>query len=335
MAPSHRLRARRRAARRRQAGASAPLPSPFPPRPTPPPPGRAAPRRARSRSTPRTSRSSASARGASACAACSGSRSRPERASSTSSPRARPSPSPISPAPLADDPALDPRPLHRAAHRVVARWPEGALGRPLDSAAVEASLAAEGLPAGDVETARISRAVAGFLDGDYLREALEQGATLARDEPFVASVKLAGRTPRRLLVRGTWDVRVDWPDGIDVLVITMGHAPGASGGARSGAPHRSARRGGGLPRGQRPGRGARPGRGRRAPLAARRGPGRSARPRGSRALRGRAGGAGRAGGGGAPRGSPGGYPAVAMRAAGVRVRGGLPRGWRGRRVSWW
>jgi ATP-dependent helicase/nuclease subunit A len=129
-------------------------------------------------------------------------------------------PAPITdlPPPIADDPALDPRPLHRAAHRVLAGLPLAAFGRPADPRALASRLAAEGMLDGDAETARLARAIAAFLDGPYAREARD--AAIARDEPYLVIASGGARRPRRLLLRGAVDLRVDHGDGrVDVLEI--------------------------------------------------------------------------------------------------------------------
>jgi ATP-dependent helicase/nuclease subunit A len=122
------------------------------------------------------------------------------------------------PPPIADDPAEAPRPLHRAAHRVLARWPIGGWGRPTDPRIVAARLAAEGLPAGDAETARLAAALARFLDGPYARAAAS--AAIRTAAAFTATVPLGARPAGRLLLGGTVDLRVDHPDGtVDLIEV--------------------------------------------------------------------------------------------------------------------
>ena len=135
------------------------------------------------------------------------------------------------PPPVADDPALDPRPVHLAPHRVLSRWPRGGFGGPVDPQEVMARLEAEGMPAGDAETERLARVLAGFLEGAYACAAREEGAAFVQGEPFVVAVEANGRTVRRLLLRGTCDLRVERPGHrIDVLVLS-----GARGGVDPGA----------------------------------------------------------------------------------------------------
>jgi ATP-dependent helicase/nuclease subunit A len=125
------------------------------------------------------------------------------------------------PPPIASDPALDPRPLHRAPHRVLARWPLAGWGLPADPLGVAARLAAEGLPPGDAETARTARAIAGFFEGAYARASREAGAVIARDETFVVATEPAGRPARCLVLRGTIDLRVSTPGRVDVIQIQL------------------------------------------------------------------------------------------------------------------
>jgi len=135
------------------------------------------------------------------------------------------------PPPVADDPALDPRPLHLAPHRVLSRWPRRGFGEPADPDEVMARLEAEGMPAGDAETARLAGLLAGFLGGAYARAAREEGAAIAQAEPLVVAIDANGRTPRRLLLRATCDLRVERPGHrADVLALSS-----ARGGADPGA----------------------------------------------------------------------------------------------------
>jgi ATP-dependent helicase/nuclease subunit A len=125
------------------------------------------------------------------------------------------------PPPRADDPAEAPRVLDRAAHRALARWPAAAWGQPTDPVAMAARLGAEGLPVADAETVRLAQALARFLAGPYAVAAA--GAAIRGAEAFVATAAMSGRPPRRLLLHGTADVRVAWPDGrIDVIEVRAG-----------------------------------------------------------------------------------------------------------------
>jgi ATP-dependent helicase/nuclease subunit A len=121
------------------------------------------------------------------------------------------------PPPIADDPTLDPRPLHRAVHRVMARNPD-----PDDD--IAALLVREGLAPQDAETRRLAQAVAAFIGGSWLREAREEGARLAWDEPFVVGLGAAPGSAS-VVLRGTCDLRVE-RDGeqVDVLAITTERA---------------------------------------------------------------------------------------------------------------
>ncbi len=141
-------------------------------------------------------------------------------------------PEPIAdlPPPVADDPALDPSPRSRAPHVVLARWPRRAFGRPTDGLAVEARLVAAGLPPGDAETERLARALASFLAGPYARAVRAEASAPIGDEAFVIGIDAAGREPRRLLLRGTIDLRVDRAgDRVDVLAVSEARARAVAG----------------------------------------------------------------------------------------------------------
>lgn len=129
------------------------------------------------------------------------------------------------PPPVADDPALDPLPLHRAPHRVLARWPREAWGWPTDADALAARLVAEGLPPGDAETARLAQALARFLEGPYARRARAEGAAVTLGEAFVITVAAADRPERRLTLRGAFDLRIDHANGdVDVVELRAARA---------------------------------------------------------------------------------------------------------------
>jgi len=125
------------------------------------------------------------------------------------------------PPPVAEDPELDPRPLHRAPHLVLARWPLAAFGRPTDRLALHARLLSAGLSPGDAETERLAGSLAAFLEGPYARAVREEGAVPIWDQAFVVGIDAAGPEPRRLLLRGTCDLRVDRAgDRVDVLAVS-------------------------------------------------------------------------------------------------------------------
>ncbi len=157
----------------------------------------------------------------------------PPRASQLDLFSAPASPEPIVdlPPPVADDPVLDPRPLGQAAHRVLARWPAAGFGRRTDPRAVLDALVAEGLAPGDGETARLARSIAAFLEGAYAEEARAEGAVLGRGEPFVVALDGEGAGARRLLVRGTFDLRVEHaPERVDIVAVSVARAPPDLGG---------------------------------------------------------------------------------------------------------
>jgi ATP-dependent helicase/nuclease subunit A len=133
---------------------------------------------------------------------------------------ALPDPPADMPPPLAEDPALDPRPIRRAPHRVLARWPAARFGLPESAAAIEKRLVAEGLPPAEGETTRLAGALARFLGGSYVRAVREAGARVRGEDPFVAAIDAGGRPPRSIVLRGVCDLRVEWPGGeVDVLAI--------------------------------------------------------------------------------------------------------------------
>lgn len=127
------------------------------------------------------------------------------------------------PPPIAGDPALDPRPLHRAPHRVLACWPLSRWGKNTDPREIALRLAALGHPLESADTARLARAIATFLEGPYARALRDSGAAITRDEAFAIDVAAGGSSPRRLSLSGTIDLRVAFPDGrVDVIE----HRPG-------------------------------------------------------------------------------------------------------------
>lgn len=121
------------------------------------------------------------------------------------------------PPPLADDPALDPRPRGREAEEVFARWPLAAFGAPTDPAAVAARLVALGLSAEDPETAASARGVARALGSPYARAIREDATTVTRALAFMVPIALPEGPALHL--EGTVDLRVAMPDRIDVLAV--------------------------------------------------------------------------------------------------------------------
>ena len=124
-----------------------------------------------------------------------------------------------------DDRGRAPRSAHRAAHRVLARWPLAGWGAPVDPGAVAARLVAEGLARGDAETERLAQAIARFLDGAYARGARAEGATVRQDAPYVLPVEAPGKPPRWVLLRGVIDLAVSYPGGrVDVIEVSLSRA---------------------------------------------------------------------------------------------------------------
>lgn len=125
------------------------------------------------------------------------------------------------PPPIADDPAATPRPLHRAAHRCLARLPTSAWGQQVDVREVLDRLAAEGLPRADAETEALAEGIARFLSGPYAQAAAS--AEIRAAEGFAVSVPISARPPRRLVLQGTIDLRVAHADGrVDVIEVRTG-----------------------------------------------------------------------------------------------------------------
>jgi ATP-dependent helicase/nuclease subunit A len=125
------------------------------------------------------------------------------------------------PPPVADDPAEIPPALHRAPLRCLGRWPREAWGRAVDPRAVQARLVAEGLPPGDAETQRMAEAIARFLAGRYAGAA--RAGSIRAEETLIATLPIAARPPRRLVLRAAVDLRVDHGEGrVDLLAVHPG-----------------------------------------------------------------------------------------------------------------
>ena len=111
---------------------------------------------------------------------------------------------------------LDARLQGTLAHAVLERVPTAAFAG-LDAAgAASRALAAEGIPAEHAEHAAIVARVERFLLGSYARTLAERGAELRREVDFVLVIDDA--QGRSVVLRGSMDLVVVWPDGaVDVV----------------------------------------------------------------------------------------------------------------------
>lgn len=109
---------------------------------------------------------------------------------------------------------LDARTQGTLAHAVLERVPPSAFGaRAADD--TSRALGAEGVPPEHPDHASILERVDRFLDGPYARAIAEGGATIERELAFVLPVRDGEHT---LVLRGSMDLVVAWPDGsVDVV----------------------------------------------------------------------------------------------------------------------
>jgi ATP-dependent helicase/nuclease subunit A len=110
----------------------------------------------------------------------------------------------------------DARALGTLAHRVLERVDASLFGDADAARTVGAIVTSMGVTADDAEHAEIVGRVTRFLRTAYASRASRQGATLGRERPFV--LRLHDREGRTLVLRGTVDLLVSWPDGsVDVI----------------------------------------------------------------------------------------------------------------------
>jgi ATP-dependent helicase/nuclease subunit A len=123
---------------------------------------------------------------------------------------------------------LDARLQGTLAHAVLERVPTTAFAGGEAEAAASRALAAEGIPPEHAQHASIVARVARFLHGSYAQLIAERGAELRREVAFVLAVEDA--EGRSVVLRGSMDLVVVWPDG-NVDVVDYKSARGGSEGA--------------------------------------------------------------------------------------------------------
>jgi hypothetical protein len=111
---------------------------------------------------------------------------------------------------------LDARLQGTLAHAVLERIPTNAFAGAEAEAAASRALAAEGIPTEHAQHAAIVARVARFLRGSYARRITELRADLRREVDFVLAVE--DDQGRSVVLRGSMDLVVVWPDGaVDVV----------------------------------------------------------------------------------------------------------------------
>lgn len=123
---------------------------------------------------------------------------------------------------------LDARAQGTLAHAVLERVPTMAFAGTDVEAALSRALAAEGIPVGHAQHGIIVARVARFLRGSYARAIAEGGAALRREVAFVLAVD--DEKGRSVVLRGSIDLVVVWPDG-SVDVVDYKSARGGAEGA--------------------------------------------------------------------------------------------------------
>jgi ATP-dependent helicase/nuclease subunit A len=123
---------------------------------------------------------------------------------------------------------LDARLQGTLAHAVLERVPTAAFAGADADVAASRALAAEGIPTEHAQHASIVGRVSRFLRGSYAQRIAERGAELRREVDFVLAVDDA--QGRSVVLRGSMDLVVVWPDG-DVDVVDYKSARGGAEGA--------------------------------------------------------------------------------------------------------
>jgi ATP-dependent helicase/nuclease subunit A len=123
---------------------------------------------------------------------------------------------------------LDARTQGTLAHAVLERIPTSAFAAVDAAAAASRALAAEGIPVDHAQHAVIVSRAERFLRGSYAQELAERGADLRREVDFVLGVD--DSQGRSVVLRGSMDLVVVWPDGA-VDVVDYKSARGGSEGA--------------------------------------------------------------------------------------------------------
>ncbi len=110
----------------------------------------------------------------------------------------------------------DARVMGTLAHRVLERVDATLFGRTDVSESVTTLVARLGAGVDPEEQVEIVGRVTRFLGSGYARRIADEGAHVQREQPFV--LRLADREERTLVLRGTIDLLVGWPDGsVDVV----------------------------------------------------------------------------------------------------------------------
>jgi RecB family exonuclease len=111
---------------------------------------------------------------------------------------------------------LDARTQGTLAHAVLERVPASAFGGTDAETVASGALVAEGVSAEHSQHGAIVARIARFLRGSYAQAIVEQRAEIRREVAFVLAVDdVAGRS---LVLRGSMDLVVVWPDGaVDVV----------------------------------------------------------------------------------------------------------------------
>jgi ATP-dependent helicase/nuclease subunit A len=98
-------------------------------------------------------------------------------------------------------------------------------GAPDTDAAIEEILDQLGVGALEAARAEVAERAARFLRSEYATRVRDEGAEVVRERPFVLSLEAADKT---VLLRGTIDVLVRWPDGsVDVVDYKRAAVPSA------------------------------------------------------------------------------------------------------------
>ena len=129
--------------------------------------------------------------------------------------------------PRANVTGLDARVQGTLAHAVLERVPTAAFAGTDADAAASRALAAEGVPLEHPQHATIVARVARFLGGTYARRIAELGAELRREVAFVLAVD--DEEGRSVVLRGSMDLVVVWPDGTVDIVDYKSARSGADG----------------------------------------------------------------------------------------------------------
>lgn len=112
--------------------------------------------------------------------------------------------------------ALDARTEGTLAHAALERVPVSAFGADSPDETVRAALVALGIAVDHPRHSVIAGRVAGFLRGAYARAVNEAGAVRRREVSF--ALPIHGDEGRILVLRGSMDLIVSWPDGsVDVI----------------------------------------------------------------------------------------------------------------------